>query len=368
MSRRERNMAQPVQWQWMTQHGTWHDYTEANCTVLDRARRLQRTPCFVSTAAGRQHVDVISMNMKQSTEGIKHRIRCIDSGAAEAAANFSSAPTASSLSSRPQVMPSLRAGYQRKLEHLDSNSSRSRSTPAVLRPPPRPSLKTPPSYQWADHVASPVVDDDEAFARALDFAEREGLGALNTANMVFAKAGRRTLHAPRLGAGSANNYTNSRRTRSAAGGMHHASPPPDEDHALALALAREQEMAWEAVGVFEDHRACRGPAASGDNVDVDRMSYEELLALSERIGYAERPSKPSASQLARLPTRVVPQGHTVNGCEDECNICFGSYEPGEELRTLPCLHVFHCSCIDKWLTSDMPGARSCPVCHSIVEL
>jgi len=223
-------------------------------------------------------------------------------------------------------------------------------------------------------AAATVVDDnndDEAFAMALAYSEREGLAACNMPSVmtdVFAEAGARVL---RSGVGSAS----AQRSRSAAaGGRRPASPPPNEDMVLALALAREEEMAWEAAAGFDHQARYGGPAPyevaarAGDQVDVDRMGYEELLALGERIGYASRPNKPSPSHLARLPTRVVPEGQAGAVGKDECSICVCNYEPGEELRTLPCLHVFHCGCIDKWLTSDMPGARSCPVCHSVVEL
>ena len=43
----------------------------------------------------------------------------------------------------------------------------------------------------------------------------------------------------------------------------------------------------------------------------------------------------------------------------QCSVCICDYEEGEVLRQLPCLHVFHQSCIDQWMT----GHSSCPNCR-----
>ncbi len=32
-----------------------------------------------------------------------------------------------------------------------------------------------------------------------------------------------------------------------------------------------------------------------------------------------------------------------------CDICLNEYKSEDQLRTIPCLHRFHCKCIDKWL-------------------
>lgn len=42
-----------------------------------------------------------------------------------------------------------------------------------------------------------------------------------------------------------------------------------------------------------------------------------------------------------------------------CSICLDEYEPGDRIRRLPCGHVFHSTCIAKWLTE---RSCTCPLC------
>lgn len=45
-----------------------------------------------------------------------------------------------------------------------------------------------------------------------------------------------------------------------------------------------------------------------------------------------------------------------------CCICLAKYADNDELRELPCIHVFHVKCVDKWLKIN----ASCPLCKSEV--
>ncbi|GAV89374.1 zf-RING_2 domain-containing protein [Cephalotus follicularis] len=52
----------------------------------------------------------------------------------------------------------------------------------------------------------------------------------------------------------------------------------------------------------------------------------------------------------------------ISGEDAVCCICLGKYADDDELRELPCLHVFHVECVDKWLKIN----ASCPLCKSEV--
>lgn len=49
--------------------------------------------------------------------------------------------------------------------------------------------------------------------------------------------------------------------------------------------------------------------------------------------------------------------------DPECCICLAKYIDKEEVRQLPCFHVFHLKCVDKWLAI----TSSCPLCKQQLQ-
>ncbi|XP_067949808.1 E3 ubiquitin-protein ligase arkadia-A-like [Watersipora subatra] len=48
---------------------------------------------------------------------------------------------------------------------------------------------------------------------------------------------------------------------------------------------------------------------------------------------------------------------------EKCTICISEYKTGEHVRRLPCLHLFHRDCVDRWLNSN----KRCPMCRVDIE-
>jgi hypothetical protein len=50
--------------------------------------------------------------------------------------------------------------------------------------------------------------------------------------------------------------------------------------------------------------------------------------------------------------------------QSQCCVCLEQFKQGEQLRILPCMHRYHCACIDRWLAQ----SAACPVCkHEITN-
>ncbi|PIO67008.1 zinc finger, C3HC4 type, partial [Teladorsagia circumcincta] len=62
--------------------------------------------------------------------------------------------------------------------------------------------------------------------------------------------------------------------------------------------------------------------------------------------------------LMRIPTRCLKVGDPE--LDIDCAVCIDPYQTGDVVRTLPCRHVYHKSCIDPWLLEH----RTCPMCKA----
>lgn len=93
------------------------------------------------------------------------------------------------------------------------------------------------------------------------------------------------------------------------------------------------------------------------SLDIDNMSYEELLALEEQQGSVVKPG------ICDEEIACFPLEHVCGG-GDECSICLEDFCDGEELMRFPCMHKFHSGCCRDWLRRH---AR-CPVCNLDLKL
>ncbi|RXG53121.1 RING finger protein [Armadillidium vulgare] len=48
---------------------------------------------------------------------------------------------------------------------------------------------------------------------------------------------------------------------------------------------------------------------------------------------------------------------------EKCTICLSEFEEREEVRRLPCMHLFHTDCVDQWLSTN----KRCPICRVDIE-
>ncbi|KAF3945898.1 hypothetical protein CMV_027774 [Castanea mollissima] len=116
--------------------------------------------------------------------------------------------------------------------------------------------------------------------------------------------------------------------------------------------------------VYDQHRDMR--------LDIDNMSYEELLALEKRMGtvstalteetLSECLKRSIYESTAPMDAAVGCIGENDVGKKEDvkCSICQEEYVVGDELGRLQCEHKFHVDCIEQWL-----GLKNCcPICKA----
>ncbi|KAK7098052.1 hypothetical protein V1264_004940 [Littorina saxatilis] len=87
---------------------------------------------------------------------------------------------------------------------------------------------------------------------------------------------------------------------------------------------------------------------------VQRFRYAHA---KERL--ARRLTSAAKKAIAKIPQKTVRHGDRELDSEfDQCAVCIETYKAHDVIRTLPCKHVFHKSCVDPWLLDQ----RSCPMC------
>ncbi|XP_051152136.1 probable E3 ubiquitin-protein ligase ZFP1 isoform X2 [Andrographis paniculata] len=119
----------------------------------------------------------------------------------------------------------------------------------------------------------------------------------------------------------------------------------------------------EAEASVDQHRDMR--------LDIDHMSYEELLELGEHIGSVgtglteEFIQNNMKARIFTTPNACVETEHANANCHDQgkinfCVVCQTDYESGATIGTLDCSHEYHRECITKWLVLK----NTCPICKS----
>ncbi|XP_047323478.1 probable E3 ubiquitin-protein ligase RHG1A [Impatiens glandulifera] len=126
-------------------------------------------------------------------------------------------------------------------------------------------------------------------------------------------------------------------------------------------MRRGDGLRPEDVMVLEQSMFFRMADAHRDmRLDVDNMSYEELLALEDRIGYVSTGLTEEAitSQLKKRKYFTIAMGSQTEF--EPCCICQEEYSDGKDIGTLDCGHEFHAGCIKQWLTQK----NLCPICKA----
>ncbi|XP_039170857.1 probable E3 ubiquitin-protein ligase ZFP1 isoform X2 [Eucalyptus grandis] len=103
-------------------------------------------------------------------------------------------------------------------------------------------------------------------------------------------------------------------------------------------------------------------------MDIEDMSYEDLLALGERIGSVNTGlSEETINSHLKTRRHMLPSIsinlEEVPSLEKEaasCIICQDAYEHEDQIGTLNCGHEYHADCLKKWLLVK----NVCPVCKS----
>ncbi|XP_029158212.1 uncharacterized protein LOC114930568 [Nylanderia fulva] len=88
-------------------------------------------------------------------------------------------------------------------------------------------------------------------------------------------------------------------------------------------------------------------------VDFRRMAHISCGATQESIESHTFPHK----------YKRVKKVENGEDAIEKCTICLSEFEDCENVRRLPCMHLFHIDCVDRWLCTN----KRCPICRVDIE-
>lgn len=97
-----------------------------------------------------------------------------------------------------------------------------------------------------------------------------------------------------------------------------------------------------------------------DMPNLDNMTYEELLALEEKMGNVKKGF--SEKEKYNLPVVVYSKKWFKN--QDNCVICLNDFQEKEKVMKLGCDHIFHVDCMKDWLENN----KKCPLCKKDIKI
>ncbi|UYV81556.1 RNF111 [Cordylochernes scorpioides] len=76
-----------------------------------------------------------------------------------------------------------------------------------------------------------------------------------------------------------------------------------------------------------------------------------------------RGATPTVIERTTFPHKYKKFKRSGDQEEEKCTICLSEFEEGENVRRLPCMHLFHMGCVDQWLGTN----KRCPICRVDIE-
>ena len=91
---------------------------------------------------------------------------------------------------------------------------------------------------------------------------------------------------------------------------------------------------------------------------------EDLIRMEEQLMGFAQPTILGVSQQ-RIDCQTLSYRYNKENpvLEEKCTICLCEYTHNDDVRRLPCMHLFHIDCVDRWLQQN----KRCPMCRMDID-
>lgn len=95
---------------------------------------------------------------------------------------------------------------------------------------------------------------------------------------------------------------------------------------------------------------------------LDR-TLEDFVRMEENFLNLNRGATQEIIEANTLPYQYKKLMKCEENDVEKCTICLCDFQEEEDVRRLPCMHLFHIECVDQWL----PNNKRCPICRVDIE-
>lgn len=125
------------------------------------------------------------------------------------------------------------------------------------------------------------------------------------------------------------------------------------------------QHAQQAGGLYRPNYQRNADPFFDNDEDEDEGGHDHIppMILQQLLGHhlitsPPRPRGLDPRMINNLPVHSFEPLTANNESIQQCSICLESFQAGDRIRMIPCLHKFHVTCIDQWFRQ----SHHCPVC------
>ncbi|ONI24393.1 hypothetical protein PRUPE_2G238100 [Prunus persica] len=127
---------------------------------------------------------------------------------------------------------------------------------------------------------------------------------------------------------------------------------------LALLDREFDDLDYETLRALDSDNVPAASSMSEEEINALPVHKYKVMGLQTGASSIQQASSSVPSEQKKQETANTVGSTKASEDELTCSVCLEQVNVGELIRSLPCMHQFHASCIDPWLRQQ----GTCPVC------
>ncbi|XP_070493346.1 protein kinase 4 [Chironomus tepperi] len=139
------------------------------------------------------------------------------------------------------------------------------------------------------------------------------------------------------------------------GDYHHFHHQPHIHHHMHYSIPQTTPHVHLSIGL-------RQPERVSQPLNLLTRLNRFVRVIEERVS---RGATQETIEINTLPHKYkkLRRGSETDEDSEKCTICLSQFEVDNDVRRLPCMHLFHRDCVDQWLVT----SKHCPICRVDIE-